>query len=322
MENPAEAQAGALAESQAAPQTQDLPSPHLTPDAVPVGTPLAWPIADSDGTLLFASGAILATTDERKFLFDNFHPHRGDLLDAATQPELQTDHPTDTTGKLTLRDMHLTIGALIGVRSQLGSGAPMHPCRIIGFAPNHALFVTPPLQEGRLLPLGLGENVEIVAIASHAVFRFVCTVEAVCRAPFDYVVLSKPGVIRRLRERKSIRVHAHLAVRFGIGETGDSYEGLGLAKSISALGMSLTASWTLGAVGERLRVAFCVKSAELQTEIQTTAVIRNVQKGSAPGEPSTHGLELDQLDAAQQMAMKVFVFDRQDDVQYWSNGLK
>ena len=311
MENQTEAQAEAQATA---------PTPSLTLEAVPVGTPLNWPIADSNGTLLFAAGTILATTDERQFLFANFHPHRGDLLEKAPQPEPQADQPT--TASLTLKDMHLTIGALVGVRSQLGSGAPMHPCRIIGFAPNHALFVTPPLQDGRILPLRLGENIEIVAIASHAVFRFVCTVESVCRAPFDYVVLSKPGVIRRLRERKSIRVHAHLAVRFGIGETGDSYDGLGLAKSISALGMSLAASWTLGAVGERLRIAFSLKSAEMQTEIETAAVIRNVQKGSAPGEPSTHGLELDQLDAAQQMAMKVFVFDRQDDVQYWSNGLK
>ena len=311
MENQTEAQAEAQATA---------PTPSLTLEAVPVGTPLDWPIADATGTLLFAAGTILATTDERQFLFANFHPHRGDLLEKAPQPEPQADQPT--TASLTLKDMHLTIGALVGVRSQLGSGAPMHPCRIIGFAPNHALFVTPPLQDGRILPLRLGENIEIVAIASHAVFRFVCTVESVCRAPFDYVVLSKPGVIRRLRERKSIRVHAHLAVRFGIGETGDSYDGLGLAKSISALGMSLAASWTLGAVGERLRIAFSLKSAEMQTEIETTAVIRNVQKGSAPGEPSTHGLELDQLDAAQQMAMKVFVFDRQDDVQYWSNGLK
>ncbi|CAE6845993.1 flagellar brake protein [Paraburkholderia aspalathi] len=311
MENQTEAQAEAQATA---------PTPSLTLEAVPVGTPLDWPIADSNGTLLFAAGTILATTDERQFLFANFHPHRGDLLEKAPQPEPQADQPT--AANLTLKDMHLTIGALVGVRSQLGSGAPMHPCRIIGFAPNHALFVTPPLQDGRILPLRLGENIEIVAIASHAVFRFVCTVESVCRAPFDYVVLSKPGVIRRLRERKSIRVHAHLPVRFGIGETGDSYDGLGLAKSISALGMSLAASWTLGAVGERLRIAFSLKSAEMQTEIETAAVIRNVQKGSAPGEPSTHGLELDQLDAAQQMAMKVFVFDRQDDVQYWSNGLK
>ncbi|CAE6913999.1 hypothetical protein R69608_03696 [Paraburkholderia nemoris] len=311
MENQTEAQAEAQATA---------PTPSLTLEAVPVGTPLDWPIADATGTLLFAAGTILATTDERQFLFANFHPHRGDLLEKAPQPEPQADQPT--IASLTLKDMHLTIGALVGVRSQLGSGAPMHPCRIIGFAPNHALFVTPPLQDGRILPLRLGENIEIVAIASHAVFRFVCTVESVCRAPFDYVVLSKPGVIRRLRERKSIRVHAHLPVRFGIGETGDSYDGLGLAKSISALGMSLAASWTLGAVGERLRIAFSLKSAEMHTEIETTAVIRNVQKGGAPGEPSTHGLELDQLDAAQQMAMKVFVFDRQDDVQYWSNGLK
>lgn len=298
------------------------PTPALNQDAVPVGAPLDWPIVDADGTLLFESGAILATTDERSFLFSHFHPQRGDLLDTTTQPPPVQEPQADSTGQLTLKDMHLEIGALIGVRSQLGSGAPMHPCRIIGFAPNHSLFVTPPLHGGRLLPLNIGENIEIVAIASQAVFRFVCTVEAVCRSPFDYVVLSKPGVIRRLRERKSIRVRAHLAVRFGIGESGESYEGLGLAKGISALGMSLAASWTLGAVGERLRIAFRLKSADLDTAIETTAVIRNVQKGRAPGEPSTHGLELDQLDPAQQMAMKVYVFDRQDDVVYWPTGLK
>ena len=297
-------------------------SSALELDAVPVGTPLPWPIVDADGAPLFASATTLATTDERAFLFQHFHPHRGDLLEpGAQQPPTPAASP-EHTSELTLKDMHLEIGALIGMRSQLGSGAPMHPCRIIGFAPNHALFVTPPMQQGRPLPLAPGENVELVAIASQAVFRFVCTVETVCRLPFDYAVLSKPGGIRRLRERKSIRVHAHLPVRIGIGETGDHYEGLGLAKGISALGMSLSAAWTLGEVGERLRIAFRLKSAEHDTAIETTAVIRNLQKGKTPGEPTMHGLELDQLDAAQQMAMKVFVFDRQEDIQHWSNGLK
>ncbi|ASL48472.1 hypothetical protein bAD24_III13830 [Burkholderia sp. AD24] len=296
------------------------PSAALLMDTVPVGAPLEWPIVDADGTLLFTNGTILATTDERNFLFTHFQPHRGDLLDRTTQEPAEAEPHADPANPLTIKDMHLEIGALIGVRSQVGSGAPMHPCRIIGFAPNHALFVTPPLHQGRILPLGLGENIEIVAIASHAVFRFVCTIEAICRAPFDYVVLSKPGVIRRLRERKSIRVNTHLAVRFGIGETGATYEGLGLAKGISALGMSLAASWTVGTVGERLRVAFRLKSAEMDTEIETTAVIRNVHKAGSPGEPATHGLEFDQLDTTQQMAMKVFVFDRQDDVSHWTNG--
>jgi c-di-GMP-binding flagellar brake protein YcgR len=289
-------------------------------DTIPVGTPLDWPIVDHDGSLLFDTGAVLAAVEERKFLFNNFKPRRGDVSgpsgavggDAAAKPELDP---------LALRDMHLSIGALIGLRPQAGSTGPMHPCRIIGFAPNEALFVTPPLFEGKILKLGVGENVEIVAIASQAVFRFVCTVESVCQLPFDYVVLSKPGVIRRLRERKSIRVRAHLPVRYGIGETGESYEGLGLAKGISSLGMSLTASWALGQVGDRLRLSFPLKSKDLDTQIETVGIIRNVQKGE-PGEPAVHGLELDRLDAAQQMAMKVFVFDRQDDVLYWTNGSK
>ncbi|MGF6241733.1 c-di-GMP-binding flagellar brake protein YcgR [Paraburkholderia sp. GAS38] len=295
-------------------------SAALSLDTVPVGTPLDWPIVDSDGTLLFDAGAILVGLEERKFLFDHFRPQRGDVSDTPT-PAADGAVAPDTSEPLSVKDMHLTIGALIGVRQQIGSAAPMHPCRIIGFAPNESLFATPPLFEGKALPLGVGENVEIVAIASQAVFRFVCTVEAVCQLPFDYIVLSKPGVIRRLRERKSIRVRARLAVRYGIGETGDTYEGLGLAKGISALGMSLTASWALGQIGDRLRVAYHLKSKDLDTSIETSAVIRNVQRGAA-GEPVAHGLEFDRLDAAQQMAMKVFVFDRQDDVLYWTNGIK
>jgi c-di-GMP-binding flagellar brake protein YcgR len=293
----------------------------LTLDTVPVGTPLDWPVVDSDGTLLFDAGAILAGVEERKFLFDNFRPHRGGAPDLPGSAAAGAAAKPDPSEPLSVKEMHLTIGALVGVRQQIGSAAPMHPCRIIGFAPNETLFTTPPLFEGKPLQLGVGENVEIVAIASHAVFRFVCTVEAVCQLPFDYVVLSKPGVIRRLRERKSIRVRARLAVRYGIGETGESYEGLGLAKGVSALGMSLTASWVLGQVGDRLRVAFHLKSKDLDTLVETSAVIRNVQKG-LPGEPAVHGIEFDRLDTAQQMAMKVFVFDRQDDVLYWTNGGK
>jgi c-di-GMP-binding flagellar brake protein YcgR len=298
------------------------PSSALSADAVPVGTPLEWPIVDADGSLLFASGTVLATADEKAFLFKHFEPRRGDLADAAAQPAAVADTHAEPQTPLTLADMHVEIGALVGVRLQMGSGAPMHPCRIIGFAPNHSLFITPPLQQGRMLALGLGENIDIVAIASQAVFRFVCTVEAICRSPFDYVVLSRPGPIRRLRERKSIRVETHFAVRFGIGETGDTYDGLGVAKSLSALGMSLMAPWTLGAVGDRLRVAFRLGSAEMDTEIQTTAVIRNLQKSTGADSSSVHGLEFDQLEPAQQIALKVFVFDRQDDVQQWSHGFK
>ncbi|HEY4801501.1 MAG TPA: flagellar brake protein, partial [Paraburkholderia sp.] len=221
------------------------------------------------------------------------------------------------------RDMHLTIGASMGLRPQMGaSGAPMQPCRVIGFAPNEALFVTAPHVDGRPISITPGENVEIVAIASQAVYRFVCTVHATCQSPLDYLVLSKPANIRRLRERRSIRVRAQFPVRYGIGEAGASYDGVALARGISALGLSVSAPWALGQVGERLRIAFQLRSGENDTSIETTAIIRNLQTETGDCPHATLGLELDRLTPAEQMAMKVYVFDRQDDVLYWSGGMR
>jgi hypothetical protein len=296
----------------------------LNEQTVPVGTPLEWPIVDVDGTMLFERGAVVLSADELRFLFAQFKPRRGDVDDAQTAagnaagPAHDQDHDTP----LTLADTHLAIGALIGMRPQTSGNGPMHPSRIIGFAPNQSLFVMPPLSGGRHLQLTIGENVEIVAIASQAVFRFVCTVDSVCQLPFEYVVLSKPGVIRRLRERKSIRVRARLPVRFGLDPAGSTYDGLGLVQTISAFGMSFATPWVVGEVGRSLRVSFRLRSKDVDTVVETTAIIRNAQPAAENGGLATHGLEFEQLDAAQQLALKSFVFDRIDDVSYWSNGTR
>jgi c-di-GMP-binding flagellar brake protein YcgR len=299
------------------------PSVVLSERTVPVGTPLEWPIVDADGTLLFERGAVVLGPDEARFLFAHFQPRRGDNTEAATPPAAPApaaDQDQDTP--LTLPDTHLAIGALIGMRPQTVSNGPMYPSRIIGFAPNQSLFVMPPLSGGRHLQLTIGENVELVAIASQAVFRFVCTVDSVCQLPFDYVVLSRPGVIRRLRERKSIRVRARLPVRFGLDPQGTAYDGLGLVQTVSAFGMSFATPWVIGEPGRRLRVSFRLRSKDIDTMVETTAIIRNAHPATEDGGLATHGLEFEQLDAAQQLALKSFVFDRIDDVSYWSNGTR
>jgi c-di-GMP-binding flagellar brake protein YcgR len=295
----------------------------LQADAVPIGTPLEWPVIDADGSLLFERGAVVIGPDERSFLFAHFKPRRGDFAEAdgaSGGPVEAGDADAEDTPQ-SLKDTHLAIGALIGIRPQNASG-PMHPSRIIGFAPNQSLFVMPPLVDGRPLSLTIGENVEIVAIASQAVFRFVCTVDAVCHLPFDYIVLSKPGVIRRLRERKSIRVRARLPVRFGMNPDGKGYEGLGLVQTISALGMSFGTPWLVGKVGQRVRVSFRLQSKDSDTLIETTAIVRNAQAALSADGLATHGLEFEHLDPAQQLALKSFVFDRIDDISHWSNGIR
>ncbi|QGZ56561.1 flagellar brake protein [Paraburkholderia acidiphila] len=295
----------------------------LTPDAMPVGEPLAWPVVDHDGALLLDTGSVLVGEAERDFLFKHFVPYRGDVQRSEGAAPSAAASANGGESTAAIRDMHLTIGALTGLRPQMGaSGAPMHPCRLIGFAPNEALFVTTPYVDGRPIAVTPGENVEIVAIASQAVFRFVCTVHALSQSPLDYLVLSKPANIRRLRERRSIRVRAQFPVRYGIGEEGAGYDGVALARGISALGLSVSAAWALGKVGERLRVAFQLRSGENETAIETTAVIRNVQAEAADPAHTTLGLELDRLTPAEQMAMKVYVFDRQDDVLYWTGSVR
>jgi len=294
----------------------------LTPDAVPVGKPLAWPLVDRDGTLLLDAGSVLVGESERNFLFQHFAPHRGDVQrpDASPEAAESADTPDAATAA---RDMHLNIGALMGLRRQMGaSGAPMQPCRLIGFAPNEMFFVTAPYIDGRPIGVTPGENVEIVAIASQAVYRFVCTVDAISQSPLDYLVLSKPANIRRLRERRSIRVRAQFPVRYGIGEEGSGYDGVALARGISSLGLSVSAAWAVGKVGERLRIAFRLRSGEADTPIETSAIIRNVQTEPGENAHATLGLELDRLTPAEQMAMKVYVFDRQDDVLYWTGSMR
>ena len=289
----------------------------LTPADLPLGQPLEWPLADHDGTLLLERGAILVGEIERDFLFRHFTPQRGDC--ETPDEALARAKPQEPETAPGVRDLHLTIGASMGLRPLQGaSGAPMHPCKLIGIAPNESILVTLPYAKGRPIEITPGENVEIVAIASQAVYRFVCTIHAMYQAPFGYLVLSKAANIRMLRERKSIRVNARFPVRFGIGDEG--YQGVALARGISALGLSLTAPWALGQIGERLRIAFSLRCGDIDTAIETSAVIRNVQQEDDAQMQCTLGLELDSLTSAEQMAMKVYVFDRQDDVVYWSNG--
>ncbi|HEV3432207.1 MAG TPA: flagellar brake domain-containing protein [Paraburkholderia sp.] len=294
-------------------------SAALTPADIAPGQPLDWPLVDADGTLLLDAGATLVGEMERDFLFRHFAPQRGDLEPPASAPA----KPQEPDAALTVRDLHLTIGALMGLRPQQGaSGAPMHPCKLIGVAPNEAIFVTLPYVDRRPIEITPGENVEIVAIASHAVYRFVCTIHAMYQAPLGYLVLSKPANIRMLRERKSIRVRAQFPVRYGLGEETAGYQGVALARGISALGLSIAAPWALAKVGERLRLAWRLRSGELDTTVETSAIVRNVHQEDGPEALYTLGLELDSLSPADQMAMKVYVFDRQDDVLYWTGAAR
>jgi c-di-GMP-binding flagellar brake protein YcgR len=214
--------------------------------------------------------------------------------------------------------MRLAIGVPLGMRSPPGASGAMCRSSVIGIAPNHALFVTPPTRQRQPVAVAPSQNVEVIAVASQAVFQFVCTVEAVCLHPFDYLVLSRPGWARRLRKRRAMRVRTRLAVRHGVDLSGSTLDGLGIGCDLSVLGLSLATAQVVGAVGERLCVAFPLHTRELDVQLQAVAIIRSVQPSTLSAGLVMHRLEFDRLDGTQQVALKSFVFDHLDTAGYWS----
>jgi c-di-GMP-binding flagellar brake protein YcgR len=286
------------------------------PGQLPLETPLPLAVFHHDGTMLLPAGGVL-NSEQRDFLFAHFQPYRN-AAELENAEGTQDGHADHARGPLALDDMNLAIGALLGIRSQAGTGREMLPCRLIGFRPGGALFVTPPSSSSPPWEPFQGEQVEIVAIATQAVFWLVCTVEAVCTHPFRYLVLSEPGTIRRLRERRAVRVRTQLAVRYGVDLTGTSLDRLGIGCDISVLGMSLAAGRQIGEIGERICVVFPIEGGAVGATFQAVAVIRNLRADTPQEGLTLHGLEFDPLSAESQAALKTFVFDRQDAVSYWA----
>ena len=277
------------------------------PAPIPIGEPLAWPLLDENGTLLVRAGSIIASEEERRFLVEHFSFYAG----AARAIPGAHSGLGDVRGEpITLAQMRLSIGSPIGMRSFFAATSPMRRSRIIGFSPDRSLFATAP-RVGKLpLVLSVGENVQAVAIGAHAVYSFSCTVLASCDQPFHYLVLSEPGAVRSLRERKAARVHTRLAVRFTLAGSDGELQGLGLGRDLSVQGMSLLSPHPIGGLGSHVHVSFPISTAQLDTQFEAVAVVRNVKDGAAAdGGLAAYGLEFESVSGEQQFALRSFLFD-------------
>lgn len=278
--------------------------------SMPVGIPLAWPVLDEHGMVLMRAGAVIASEEQRKFLFQHFRPHRGSL-DA--NPQINpgaSGNGGDESTSLSLADMQLSIGAPVGIRRLIATSGAMRPSRLIGFSASQALFVMPPGAGNQAVTLALGENVQVVAVGAHGVFAFVCTVEAVCLQPFEYLVLSPPGNVRRLRERKSVRVQTHLAVGYSTDPNTENFEGLGIGRDLSVTGMSLAAPKVIGATGARVRLSFPMKTDDFDVQFNVKAIVWNVNEKGRSSDLWIQGLEFENLSGEQKFALKSFMLDR------------
>ncbi|QHE91693.1 hypothetical protein PI93_020340 [Pandoraea fibrosis] len=293
-----------------------LPLVALTPDEIPLGEALPWAIVDRNGEPLLAEGDIVPTQAGRDWLFTSFAPHRIANLgeddtapsDAETSPSPAADNTASaasgTQPQYALTDLNLRPGDWLQIQLPPGAGSQRVRTRVIGHAPNQMLFVTAPT--GRAAPptLQTSERLELWTFSGEDIYHFVCTVERVERAPFDYVVLSAPAQIRRKVLRRSQRVSAKLVASVTLGEARH----LALLQDVSAEGVSLLTNAPLGAPGDSMHLAFRVRVGDIDMPIEATGTIRGVQQGDDGSH--LHGIELPALEPSHYVALKCYVYER------------
>ncbi|KQR74017.1 pilus assembly protein PilZ [Burkholderia sp. Leaf177] len=285
---------------------------------VPLGEPLAWPIVSADGALLLNAGAIIAGAAERAFLFAHFEPHRlEDSAQSLTRAAPALESSSSGAELLTLETIGLKIGARLGLRGSAASA--MYSSRVIGFSTpgpqrTRAVFITQPVMAGHEpLALSHGERVELVALGTRAVFQFACTVDAVCREPFSYLILSEPGAIRRLRARRFVRMVTRLPAHFSAIDSGQNdvpTNQLGLIRDISPFGMSLAVPEAQAKLGDRLRLSFRFNTDDTDVDIDCHAIVRHVHNADARSPDAVYGLEFETLEPSQRIALKSFMAEQ------------
>ncbi|WP_186063011.1 PilZ domain-containing protein [Burkholderia gladioli] len=168
--------------------------------------------------------------------------------------------------------------------------------RLLGVHPAGPLFVRP--LQPRAVDLTPGEAIEAMAIGQSAVYWFTAFVEAVAFEPAPYLILSAPGKLKRVRERRAARY-----VLSGV-------QGMGLVPDLSASGLSIAADRELGKAGESVRVALPVAAGDGEVEALALAgTLRGLTHQPEAAPAWLHHVALDAMAEADLMRLKAALFD-------------
>jgi len=302
-------------------ETADTPAPSSTSTDFPIGEPLPFALVEPDGKPLLPAGVILPDAASRDFLFAHFKicaaPEAS--AEAADEPAPPTSPEVTSKPLLSLADMNIRIGTSLRIRPPSQSGYGVVLSYVIGVAPNRSLFLTRPVKQNMDVQLMFGERLEIFHMEQRSVFDFVCTVTTVCKTPFDFLVLSPPAQIRRLRNRNAPRLELTRPVLYRAGEierpmSPASCTGIGVMLDLSARGLSLLTPGALGEMGTRIRVAFQLWAQGEFLDVDVAATVRNIRPqrrtAASSGNEMIYGLEFEALDHHAQLVLRCLALEQ------------
>ncbi len=324
------------------------PTQHDVPTAdtpslaagIPFGEPLSTDLADTSGLTVLKAGSVIPSEAARDLLLEQFSPLRAaapqapDPADADTNEGAATNHAAGTDGAsapgatglgeelnaprpsgsadgpgpATREELGLEIGALLRLQPPKASGLGALGCRVIGVAPNHSVFITPPTANGQAVDLVFGERLNAVYVSRRAVYGFICTVQSTFRQPFPYVLLSPPGPISRMRARSALRARVRFFALIGQASSR-ALDGAGIVRNVSASGLNISAREGFAAINDVIRVSFCLHTIGRNHQLEVSGRVRHVRRDEHPGHVS-YGIQLDDLSTHDRLLLSYYVLEQ------------
>lgn len=285
-------------------------------------------VYDQEGKQLLPQGAVL-TTAEQRFQLLIRQPMRelswgetGAAVQAEPpEPEALESRELDTTlaataqSTFTFQDMRLKVGDKIQLQPPAWAGLNRHVVKLIGYLDKQSLLVSAPLENGMPVPLREKDRVIARYFSSQKAFGFSCTIERVCKIPYNYLHLSFPAQIQGSVIRKSPRIRTHFtAILLKPGALNRTESHDGVIVNLSADGAMIKTRQPLYDKFDDIQLAFRVKLHNVGAHLALHAVVRNVLREdpqSGPDAPQfNYGIQFRNLPPNDSVILQSLIYQQ------------
>lgn len=283
-----------------------MPLIRLHPNQLPVGVPLPWAIFGKNGSMLLNAGSIVPAEDARELLKLGLYRVREDSSTSRNELDLTERRKGN---KPELPGLALAVETMqIGLLEEGNKERTLFRVEFLGMIPDVSVIVSHPQREGRLLPVGAGQNATVKMFVDKHVHAFVSQILCVHRHPAPHLHLAYPDAFKTsvLRGTHRVRLRYRILALLTLGEE------MSIPVSIIDLsnrGLALLSEYPLGDAGVSIGLSFSLLMNTGTAMIRTEGIIRSSRQVKVE-KAYQYGVELPNLTADQQTAIERFLYSQ------------
>lgn len=175
-------------------------------------------------------------------------------------------------------DMHLQVGQRVQL-IQDGASNHKHYTSVIGWVENEFLMLRIPQEDGWIVHLREGMNVEVRLFSGLSVFSFKSRINAMLLTPRNYMLLAFPTVVDESPMRAHLRVRTSLPVEILASALSHPNMGDYHLHDISGGGASVVGPHKLGDADTPVKIGlrFDLQSTGKSEQVEMSGTIQNVE---------------------------------------------